>query len=483
MSVKELSYYIDVLFTKKFHQGILKKPNSTNYRFLNIHSTPQKPFLTYNILMKTIGLINHGCAKNLIDSELMLGMLSAAGYKITLDDNADIVIINTCSFIHDAETESVRSILEIANQGKKIIVTGCLPQKHEKDLKKALPEVSAFLGTSDYGKIVDVVKSIEADMPVEDFISKNPYYVYPESVERQQITIGASSYIKIAEGCDYRCGYCIIPKLRGPYISRPIENITKEAKSLAKKGVSEIVLIAQDTTNYGKDIYSKPNLPKLLEELNKIDDIEWIRVMYAYPSLMNDDLINAFAKLDKVVKYIDIPLQHSHPDVLKAMQRPAFNYSDLIKKMRDRIEGVALRSTFIVGYPTETAEQFEHLYNFIEESRFDKMGVFEYSKEKNTISYSQKPHIHAATKRKRKDTLMKLQQQISLEINESLIGQKIPSIVETIDNKGIITARTYRDAPEIDGVIYVNTTKHYIPGDIISPKVTSVNEYDLFGKL
>lgn len=433
--------------------------------------------------MKTIGLINHGCAKNLVDSELMLGMLTSAGYKITLDDKADIIIINTCSFIHDAEIESVRSILETIDKGKKVIVTGCLPQKHKKDLKEALPEISAFLGTSDYGEIVKVIKSLETNEGAKDFISENPYYSYPEAVERQQITIGASSYIKIAEGCDYSCGYCIIPRLRGPYVSRPIENIVKEAQSLAQKGVSEIVLIAQDTTAYGKDIYSKPSLAKLLTELNKIDDVEWIRVMYTYPSMVNDELINAFAKLDKVVKYIDIPLQHSHPEVLKAMQRPAFNYLDLVKKLRDRIEGVALRSTFIVGYPGETEEHFEHLYNFIEEARFDKMGVFEYSKEKNTLSYKQKPHIKAAVKRKRKDTLMKLQQKISLEINQALIGQKIPSIVETVDNKGLITARTYKDAPEIDGLIYVETKKTCLPGDIIEPKIRSAGEYDLFGIL
>ncbi|MDD3419023.1 MAG: 30S ribosomal protein S12 methylthiotransferase RimO [Candidatus Gastranaerophilales bacterium] len=431
--------------------------------------------------MKTIGLINHGCAKNLVDSELMLGMLTEAGYKITLDDNADIVIINTCAFIHDAETESVRSILEMAHSGKKIIVTGCLPQKHDKDLAKAIPEVAAFLGTSEYSKIVDVVKSLDGEEIISS-IDKDPHYIYPEFVERQQITIGASSYLKIAEGCDYRCGYCIIPKLRGPYISRPVENIIKEAKSLVKKGVSEIVLIAQDTTNYGRDLYKNAALPKLLRELNQIDDLEWIRVMYAYPSMMSDDLIDAFAKLEKVVKYVDIPLQHSHPDILKAMQRPAFNYLDMLKKMRDRIEGVSIRSTFIVGYPSETDEHFEHLYDFIGQARFDKMGVFEYSKEKNTLSYKQKPHVKAAVKKKRKDLLMRLQQGISLDINKSLLGQKIPSIVETIDEKGVITARTYRDAPEIDGVIYVNSADMYLPGDIIMPEVTDFNEYDLFGK-
>lgn len=431
--------------------------------------------------MKTIGLINHGCAKNLIDSELMLGMLTSAGYKITLDNDADIIIVNTCSFIHDAEAESVRSILEMLHQGKKVIVTGCLPQKHDNELAKAIPEVSAFLGTSDYNKIVEVIQELE-NKDFVSYINKNPYYSYPEGVERQQITLGASSYLKIAEGCDYSCGYCIIPKLRGAYVSRPKENIVKEAKSLAQRGVSEIVLIAQDTTNYGKDLYGKASLPKLLEELNKIDDIEWIRVMYAYPSLMNDDLINAFAKLDKVVKYIDVPLQHSHPDVLRAMQRPVINHLDLVKKLRDRIEGLSLRSTFIVGYPSETDEQFEHLYDFIEQARFDKMGVFEYSKEKNTISYLQKPHIKANIKKKRKDSLMRLQQEISLGINQSLIGQTIPSIVETIDAKGTITARTYRDAPEIDGLIYVNADEAYIPGDIIIPKVVRANEYDLFGE-
>lgn len=431
--------------------------------------------------MTKIGLINHGCAKNLIDSELMLGMLSEAGYETTLDDtSADIVIVNTCSFIHDAEEESVRSILETIETGKKVIVTGCLPQKHKQELIDELPEVVAFLGTSDIKEIVETVKNLD-NKKVISHINNVPKYIYPEGVERQQITVGASSYIKIAEGCDYRCGYCIIPALRGPYISRPIENIMNEAKLLVKRGVSEIILVAQDTTNYGKDFADDTNLVKLLQKLNDIEDLGWIRVMYAYPSLMSDELIKAFATLDKVVKYIDIPLQHSHPELLKAMRRPAFDYMDVINKLRDNIESVAIRSTFIVGYPSETQEQFEHLYDFIEKARFDKMGVFTYSKEKNTLSYEQSPHIEPEVMAQRKDALMQLQQGISLDINQSLIGKSIPSIVETINEKGVMVARTYRDAPDIDGLIYIESDDLFMPGDIIDPVVKSANEYDLFG--
>lgn len=433
--------------------------------------------------MTVIGLINHGCAKNLIDSELMLGMLADAGYETTLDDTqADIVIINTCSFIHDAEEESVRSIVETIDSGKKVIVTGCLPQKHKQELIDELPEVVAFLGTSDIKKIIEAIQKVDEENVVTH-ISESPKYIYPESVERQQITVGASTYIKIAEGCDYRCGYCIIPALRGPYISRPIENILNEAKSLVKKGVSEIILIAQDTTNYGKDLANDTNLVKLLQKLNEIEGLGWIRVMYAYPSLMSDELIKAFATLDKVVKYIDVPLQHSHPKLLKSMRRPAFDYMDMINKLRDEIEGVAIRSTFIVGYPGETQEQFEHLYDFIKKARFDKMGVFEYSKEKNTLSYEQSPHIEDAVKLQRKDALMQLQQGISLDINQSLIGKAIPSIVETINEEGVMVARTYRDAPDIDGLIYIESEDLFMPGDIINPVVKNADEYDLFGEI
>mgnify|MGYP000437042340 FL=1 len=433
-----------------------------------------------------VALLNHGCAKNLVDSELMLGLLAEKGHEVTLDDKeAQIVIVNTCSFIHDAEQESVQSILQMVNEGKKVIVTGCLPQKHKKELKKAIPEISAMLGTSDFEAIVDIVEEISKQKTKEyiEKISEKPEYIYPEEVERQQITMGASSYIKIADGCNYHCGYCIIPPLRGAYHSRTIENIVEEAKSLVAKGVTEIVLIAQDTTSYGIDIYGKTSLARLLEELNKLEGLGWIRIMYAYPSQLNDELISAIARLDKVVKYIDLPLQHSDPEILTAMRRPVFDYEVLINKLRDKIPGVGIRTAFIVGYPGETDEQFENLYKFVEKMRFDKMGVFEYSREKNTTSYSMLNQVPKKVKKERYKKLMSLQQKISAEINQSKVGKTIEAIVEGFTDDGVIIMRSQHDAPEIDGLVYAKADKPVVPGDIENVLIERADEYDLFGKI
>ena len=435
--------------------------------------------------MRKLALVNHGCAKNLVDSELMLGLLAEKGYEITLDENeANVVIVNTCSFIHDAERESVQSILKLVNEGKKVIVTGCLPQKYKDELKEAIPEVVAMLGTTDFTKIVEVVENLDKkDYKYVSDVSVKPKYVYPENVERQQITVGASSYIKVADGCNYHCGYCIIPNLRGAYQSRTIENIVDEAREIAKKGCTEVVLIAQDTTSYGIDLYGKPVLPKLLEELNKIEELSWIRIMYAYPSQMSDELIDAIARLDKVVKYIDLPLQHSHPEILEAMRRPTFDYEELINKIRTRIPNVTIRTAFIVGYPTETEEHFEHLYNFVKKMKFDKMGVFKYSKEKNTVSYSMKNHVPAKIKKQRHDKLMKLQQKISTEINKSFVGQTLSCIIESFTDDGLVVARSQHDAPEIDGVVYIDTKKQVVPGDIEDVLITNSDAYDLYGTI
>lgn len=434
--------------------------------------------------MRKIALINHGCAKNLIDSELMLGKLAQSGYKITLDETkADIVIINTCSFIHDAEKESVASIFDMINAGKKLIITGCLPQKYKKELQELIPEAAAFLGTSDIDKIVDVVKKITKDKTIKYEVSEKPEYTYPEETERQQITMGASSYIKIAEGCNFNCGYCIIPQLRGPYKSRKIENIVREAKEMASKGTSEIVLIAQDTTSYGKDLYGKPSLKELLTELNKIEELSWIRVMYTYPSLLDDDLLKTINELDKVVKYIDVPLQHVSKNMLEAMNRPVSDYKKLIKRIRKLIPAVSIRTTFIVGYPTETQEDFDELCNFIKEMKIDRLGVFEFSKEKNTKAYSMRPQVPAKIKKQRRKILMELQQQVSKSINEKSIGKKLECIVESINEDGIITARSYKDAPEVDGLVYIHTKTPVIPGDIITAKITGAVEYDLTATL
>lgn len=436
--------------------------------------------------MNKIALINHGCPKNLVDSELMLGLLAEKGYEITLDDkDADVVIVNTCSFIHDAEQESVQSILQMVDDGKKVIVTGCLPQKYKEELKEAIPEVCAMIGTSDIKEIVSVVEQVlnkQNDEYVAK-ISEKPEYIYPENVKRQQITVGASSYVKIADGCNYHCGYCIIPQLRGAYHSRTIEDVVAEVKDLVSKGVTEVVLIAQDTTSYGIDIYGKPSLAKLLEELNKIDGLGWIRIMYAYPTQVTDELIGAMAKLDKVVKYLDLPLQHYDKEVLKAMRRPEFDYAVLIKKLRDKIPNIAIRTAFIVGYPGETDEQFKKLYQFIKDMRFDKLGVFEYSREKNTVSYSMEHQVPKKVKHKRFQELMALQQQISFEINQTYIGKLLPCIVEGFTDEGVVIMRSQHDAPEIDGLVYSKSDRNVVPGDIENVLIDGADEYDLFGKI
>ena len=434
--------------------------------------------------MTKIALVNNGCAKNLVDSELMLGLLSENGYEITLDEtDANIVVVNTCSFIHDAEKESVDSILELINEGKKVIVAGCLAQKYGKELKEAIPEISAMLGTTDFLEIAEVIKKIEKNNEYISNVSDKPNYNYPEKIERQQITVGSSSYIKIADGCNYNCGYCIIPKLRGKCHSRKIEDIVKEAKNLTDKGVGEIVLIAQDTTSYGIDLYGKNSLSALLKELDKIENIGRIRFMYAYPTNIDDELLDVINNSKHIVKYIDLPLQHSNSEVLRAMNRPVLDYRKLIQKMRKKVKGLTVRTSLIVGYPTETEEQFEELCDFVKEVKFDKLGVFEYSREKNTISYKLKPQIPARTKHARFKKLMQIQQKISKEINESYIGKTLPCIIEGVTDDGFVIARTEHDAPEVDGLVYIKTDKNVVPGDIENVKITSASEYDLYGEI
>ena len=432
--------------------------------------------------MKKIALVSHGCAKNLVDSELMLGLLAQNGYEITLNENeTDTVIVNTCSFICDAERESIHSILELVDAGKKVIVTGCLAQKHPEELKKEIPELAGVVGATDFTKIIEVLKKIDNEYVCE--VSEKPNYIYPENIERQQITMGASSYIKIADGCNYRCGYCIIPYLRGDYHSRKMEDIIEEAKKLVKKGVTEIILIAQDTTGYGIDLYKKPMLAKLLEELNKIEGLGWIRIMYAYPTQMTDELLDTIAKLDKVVKYVDIPLQHSHPEMLKMMNRPSFDYRPMIENIRKRIPNVSIRTAFIVGYPGETEEHFEHLCEFVRDMKFDRMGVFTYSREKGTPSYNMPNRVGARVAKQRYKKLMEIQQRISIERNKSFIGKTIPCIIECYADNGEIIARSQYDAPEIDGVVNIKTDKQVIPGDIEMVKIIDATEYDLIGKI
>ena len=432
--------------------------------------------------MKKIALVSHGCAKNLVDSELILGILAENGYRVTLDENeSDTVIVNTCSFICDAEKESIRTILDLVSKGKKVIVAGCLAQKHSEELKKEIPELAGVVGTTDFTKIVDVIKQLGKGYVSE--VKDKPDYIYPENIKRQQITMGASSYIKIADGCNYRCGYCVIPYLRGDYHSRKMEDIIKEAERMVKNGVTEIILIAQDTTSYGVDIYKKPMLAELIKNLNEIKGLGWIRVMYAYPTQMTDELLRTIAECDKAVKYVDIPLQHSHLDMLKAMNRPAFDYRKMVKNIRKIIPNVSIRTAFIVGYPGETEEHFEHLCAFVRDMKFDRMGVFCYSREKGTPSYSMKPQVPKRVAKERYKKLMEIQQQISLERNKSFIGKDIPCIIESFSDDGEVVARSQYDAPEVDGIVNIKTSKPVVPGDIEIVKIKSATEYDLYGEI
>ena len=430
-----------------------------------------------------VGFVSHGCPKNLVDTEWMMGLLKNDGYNITLDENdCDIVVVNTCAFINDAEKESVQSILRLVNKGKQVVVAGCLAQKYSEQLKEIIPEIKGIIGVSDISKISDAVSKITKKQDYINKICDIKTYNFPQkNVERQLSTIGASAYLKISEGCNCECGYCIIPKLRGKQVSRPMEDIIEEAKFLVSRGIVEIILIAQDTTAYGSDLYGCLKLPELLEKLNNIKDLQWIRVMYAYPSHVTDELLYAMQKCKKVVKYLDLPLQHSNKNVLISMRRPAFDYEKLIKKIREIIPQIALRSTMIVGYPGETEEQFEDLLNFIRHVKFDKLGVFEYCREKGTYSYNLKGQISKKIKHERYKKLMEAQQLISKQKNKSRIGDIIECLIVAETDDNVLVMRSQYDAPEIDGIVYAKKILSCVPGDIVYVKITDVDEYDLFG--
>lgn len=432
-----------------------------------------------------VGIVNFGCPKNLVDVELMTGICIDYGYEVTLNpEEADIVIVNTCAFIHDAQKESLSAIFDLISIEKPIIVTGCLSQKYKEELKEEIPEIFGFLGTSEIEKIGDVIKAFEnKEIHKMYSVNSNPEIFYPEKIKRGHITVGSSAYLKIAEGCNYKCAYCVIPQLRGHYHSRSMDNICKEAKELADMGVSEIILIAQDTSYYGYDKFSKSMLAELLNRLNDIENITWIRVLYMYPSMIDDELIDTVKNCSKVVKYFDIPMQHSHPDILKKMNRPVMDYEELIAKIRSKIPDAAIRTSLIVGFPTETDEHFEHLLKFVGKVRFDRLGVFEFSREEGTPAYDMKPQISQKIKKERKRIIMQEQSKISLEINKSFIGKEIPVLIEAIPSTGDIIARSFRDAPEIDGLVYIkNSDRIFSPGDIEIVTITDANEYDLFAE-
>jgi ribosomal protein S12 methylthiotransferase len=415
----------------------------------------------------------------------MLGLLNEAGFQVTFDnDEADMCLVNTCSFIGDARKESVRTLIELADQGKELIIAGCLAQHFKHELMEEIPEARALVGTGDIASIVDVITAIANDSSLRVVqVSDIPNDYHEEALPRMQTGLGASAYLKIAEGCDHRCTFCIIPQLRGDFRSRTIESLVKEARMLVASGVKEIILVSQDSTYYGLDIYKRMALPELLRALHEIEDLDWIRVMYAYPTETPDDLLLTIASLPKVVKYVDIPLQHSHPDVLKAMARP-LHPEKTVSRIRQMIPDVRIRSTFIVGFPGETDEQFEHLAAFIEKQRFNRLGVFTYSRQMEVPSGHMADQIPEKVKKARRKRIMQIQHAISTELNNELVGKEIDVLVESYDEKkNLYCGRSQWDAPQIDNQVYISESEEepVIMGEITRVRIESAGPYDLYG--
>lgn len=432
-----------------------------------------------------IGVVSLGCPKNTTDTEVMLGLLNEAGFPVTFDnDEADLCLVNTCSFIADARAESVKTLVELADQGKELVIAGCLAQHFKEELLTELPEARAVVGTGDITKIVDIVKQIAADSQLRVVeVSEIPNDREQDVLPRMHSGYGAYAYLKIAEGCDHRCTFCIIPMLRGDFRSRSIESLVKEAKVLVASGVKEIILISQDSTYYGLDLYGRLALPELLEALHEIPGLDWLRIMYFYPSEANDHLLETIARLPKVVKYVDIPLQHSHPEILSAMARP-LNPEKTVERIRRLIPNVAIRSTFIVGFPGETDEHFEHLARFIEEQKFDRLGVFTYSKQTEVPSGNMPGQIPERVKKQRRRRIMEIQHRLSSCRNEALVGQVLDVLIEGFDeSKKLYFGRSQWDAPQIDNLVYVQADQQsdVLIGDLVPVSITEAKPYDLIG--
>ena len=432
--------------------------------------------------------ISLGCDKNLVDSEVMLGLLAQKGHTITSDEqDADAVVINTCCFIHDAKEESIQTILEMAalkEQGlKALIVTGCLAQRYKEEILQEIPEIDAVLGTTSYTSIVDAVEEAAAGHAYSRY---DPIDYLPDNsgVERMITTGTYMAYMKIAEGCDKCCTYCVIPKIRGSYRSVPMPELLAEAKRLAAEGVKELVLVAQETTVYGMDLYGEKTLPKLLKELCKIEGLKWIRLMYCYPEEITNDLIQVMREEEKICHYIDMPIQHSSDMVLKRMGRRTnqAQIREAIRKLREAMPDIIIRTSLISGFPGETQEQHEDLYCFLNEMELDRVGVFTYSQEDNTPAAAFEDQVPEEIKEQRRDELMLLQQEISYEQDEKLIGTEMEVLVEGyLFEDDVYVGRTYRDAPKVDGSVFIRAEEEIISGDFVKVKITGAQEYDLIG--
>lgn len=439
--------------------------------------------------MSKIAMIGLGCPKNQVDAEMMLSALIEAGFEITGDtEEADLVIINTCGFINDAKEEAIDNILgacELKKDGiiKGVVVTGCLSERYREEIMKEIPEVDACVGIGANSKIAEICKSVLSGNKVCEFPSK---YDLPLEGGRVLTTPSHYAYLKIAEGCSNNCTYCAIPKIRGKFRSRSMENIVLEAEELAKQGVKELIVVAQDTTKYGVDIYGEPKLNELVSEIAKIDGIEWIRLLYCYPESMTDELIDVIANEDKVCKYIDLPLQHCNGNVLKRMNRKGdreYLFS-LIGKMRKKIPGLVLRTTFITGFPGETEEQFTELCEFINEAKFDRLGCFAYSPEDDTPAAKLKDQIDTDVKNKRAEIIMNEQMLIMEEKQKEKIGAEYDVIVDYFDEDNLLyMGRTYMDAPEIDTSVIISSEEELTQGQIVKCKVIGFDDFDMVAEV
>jgi ribosomal protein S12 methylthiotransferase len=437
-----------------------------------------------------IAFVSLGCDKNLVDSEVMLGLLQKSGFALISDESqADVLVVNTCCFIQDAKEESIESILEMAQYKKTgnckaLIVTGCMAERYKDEILSEIPEVDGVVGTTGYESIVEVVEEILQGKKIQMFSDVNAKT--SENYQRVLSTAGYFAYLKIAEGCDNRCTYCIIPQLRGKYRSRSMESLISEAKTLASQGVKELILVAQDTTRYGIDLYGEKKLPQLLKELCKIDDLKWIRLLYCYPEEITDELIDVIAEEEKVCSYLDMPIQHANTSILKRMGRRSTKEDliHLINKLRKRIPDICLRTTLIVGFPGETDEEYEDLVQFVKDMKFDRLGVFTYSKEEGTPAAKMRGQIPKKIKEFRKDKIMKLQQAICEEKSAQCVGRTLEVIIDgKLPEENVYCGRTYRDAPEIDGMVFVSADEDLLSGDFIKASITSSNEYDLIGRI
>lgn len=434
--------------------------------------------------------ISLGCDKNLVDTEVMLGLLASRGYEMTDDETqADIIVINTCCFIHDAKEESIQNILEMAEykksgRAKALIVTGCLAQRYRQEILDEIPEVDEVLGTTAYDKILDAVDAALAGKQ-EVMLSDIDALPLPDT-KRLVTTGGHFAYLKIAEGCDKHCTYCIIPKIRGNFRSVPMERLVKEAEGLAEQGVKELILVAQETTLYGKDLYGEKSLHVLLRELAKISGIRWIRILYCYPEEITDELIQVMKEEPKVCHYLDLPIQHANDEILKRMGRRTSKQElvDIIGKLRREIPDICLRTTLITGFPGETKEQHEELMDFVDEMEFDRLGVFTYSPEEDTPAAVMPDQIDEEVKEERQAELMELQQDIAFDNAQDMVGREVLVMIEgKVADENAYVGRTYRDAPNVDGLIFINTDEELLSGDFARVKVTGAVDYDLIGEL